>query len=137
LITRAVQPKLKEVRMPILALAMAAAAVQGGSPSVYGPPAPPPPVYGPSIPTVRTVPDYGVPVSASVDRVLSDIDDGRNSGQLSRKQAKELRRELGEIGELERRFGRDGLSDDERAELQNRAAVVRAITNAKRIGAIK
>lgn len=116
--------------MQILALvAVAAAAMQGASSSVYGPP---PPV-------VRTIPDYAhaPSVSATVQQVLSDVHDGRENGRLSHKQAKELRREAGEIGILEERYARDGLSDDERAELQNRVQVIRAITNAKRTGVIK
>lgn len=116
--------------MQILALvAVAAAAMQGASSSVYGPP----------VPVLRTTPDYGhaPSVSAAVQQVLSDVHDGRDNGSLSHKQAKELRREAGEIGILEERYARDGLSDDERVELQNRAQVIRAITNAKRTGVIK
>jgi len=120
--------------MQILALvAIVAAAMQGASPSVYGPPAPIPrmPGYGPS--ASSNVP----PVAGVVQQVLSDIQQGRDSGQLSRKEARELRKEAGLIGQMEERFARDGLSDDERAELQNRAEVVRAVTNAKRLGVIK
>ena len=116
--------------MQILVLvAVAAAAMQGASAPVYGPPAP----------VVRTIPDYthAPSVSITVQQVLSNIHDGRENGRLSHKQAKELRREAGEIGILEERYARDGLTDNERAELQNRAQVIRAITNAKRIGVIK
>ena len=123
--------------LTLFAMTIAGAAPHGGSPSIYGPPAPPPPVLGPSTPTAGATQAAGVAVAEAVAQVRSDIDDGRSSGQLSRKQAKELRVELGEINQLEERFARDGISDDERAELQNRVEVIRAIANAKRLGTIK
>ena len=124
--------------MPIFALiAVAAAAVQGGSAPVYGPPAP----STPATPVIHALPDdgisYGININGTVRQVLSDIDRGRDSGQLSRRQAKQLRADLDEIGRLEQRYAQDGLSDAERTELRNRAEVVRAITNAKRLGTIK
>jgi len=124
--------------MPIFALiAIAAAAIQGGSAPVYGPPAP----SMPSAPVIHALPDdginNGININRTVQQVLSDIDRGRDSGQLSRRQAKQLRADLDEIGRLEQRYAQDGLSDAERTELRNRAEVVRAIANAKRLGAIK
>ena len=123
--------------LTLFAMTIAGAAPHGGSPSIYGPPAPPPPVFSRPIPTARTAQDAGAAVAATVAQVLSDIDDGRSSGQLSHKQASQLRVELGEVRQLEERFARDGISDDERAELQNRVQVIRALTDAKRLGVIK
>ena len=90
---------------------------------------------------IHALPDdgitYGININRTVRQVLSDIDRGRDSGQLSRRQAKRRRADLDEIGMLEQRYAQDGLSDAERTELRNRAEVVRAITNAKRLGTIK
>jgi hypothetical protein len=76
-------------------------------------------------------------MSSDVRGVYSDIHDGAESGQLSRKQAKELRREAGEIDQLEQRYAAGGLSDAEAAELRTREEVLRSIVNAKRSGVIK
>jgi hypothetical protein len=93
--------------VPVFSLALAAMMVVfPGSPQIYGPPAP----------TPRSVPGL--------------------RGQLSRSQAKHLGREAGEIRRLQDRYARDGLTDQEQAELQNRVEVLKAITNAKRIGRI-
>jgi hypothetical protein len=98
---------------------------------IYGPPAPAPAA-------VRAVPGIKpTGISREVDQIRSDIHHGRDSGQLSRKQAKELRREAGEIQGLETRYSAGGLSESEQAELRNRTEVLRAITNAKRLGTIK
>jgi len=108
------------------ALILAALAFPG-SPQIYGPPAPAP----------RSVPSLNPGVGHEVRDVRSDIDKGRDQGQLSRSQAKHLKREAGEIRRLQERYGRDGLSDQEQAELFNRVEVLKALTNAKRIGQLK
>jgi hypothetical protein len=69
--------------------------------------------------------------------VYADIRTGSRNGQLSHKQAKELRREAAEISALEARYAADGLSDAEAAELQTRAEVLRSIIRAKRSGVIR
>jgi hypothetical protein len=85
--------------------------------------------------------DYGpVPVSSpfledsrlpgpGIGREVRDlegrIDRARNSGTLSRGEARRLEREARAIGRLARRYGRDGLSPSERAELEARAAYLR------------
>jgi hypothetical protein len=53
------------------------------------------------------------------------IDRARESGRLSGREARRLEREARAIGRLERRYGRDGLSPSERAELEARAAYLR------------
>jgi len=121
--------------MQTLALvAVIAAAMQGASPSVYGPP----------VPAIPRTPGFGPsasnnvqPVIGVVQKVLSEIRDGRESGQLSRKQAKELGKEAALVSEMEERFARDGLSDTERAEIRTRAELVRANMNAERFGVTK
>lgn len=113
--------------MPPFSLALAAMMVVfPGSPQIYGPPAP----------TPRSVPGLNQGVGRQVRDVRSDIYEARDRGQLSRSQAKHLGREAGEIRRLQDRYARDGLTDQEQAELQNRVEVLKAITNAKRIGRI-
>ncbi|MBJ7439704.1 MAG: hypothetical protein JHD35_11855 [Sphingopyxis sp.] len=63
------------------------------------------------------------------------IRDGRNEGQLSRREARALRREAGQISTLADRYARDGLSDSERRELEMRAQVLRDLTAAQRLRA--
>lgn len=61
------------------------------------------------------------------------IRDGRDAGQLSKREARALRREAGQISTLADRYGRDGLSDSERRELEMRAQVLRDLTAAQRL----
>jgi hypothetical protein len=90
----------------------------------------------PSAPVLTTAPTSRG-MGANVDLVLTDIHQGAAAGQLSHKQAKELRIEAGEISALQSRYAADGLSDSEAAELRTRTEVLHAITNAKRSGLIK
>ncbi|HYG47722.1 MAG TPA: hypothetical protein VD846_07240 [Allosphingosinicella sp.] len=85
--------------------------------------------------------DYG-PVSRSspflgdsrlpgpgIGREVRDLRDrigrARDSGHLTRAEARRLEREARAIGRLGRRYGRDGLSPSEQAELESRAAYLR------------
>lgn len=76
------------------------------------------------------------PALPGVARELGQADrsirDGRESGQLSRREAKALRRESRQIATLERRYAHGGLSQSERAELESRIAALRSVTGAKR-----
>lgn len=85
--------------------------------------------------------DYGpVPLSSpfledgrlpgpAVGKELRDIDkrieSARESGRLSGRDARRLEREARAVGRLARRYGRDGLSPSERAELEARANYLR------------
>jgi len=60
------------------------------------------------------------------------IDRARDSGALSRGEARRLGREARAIGRLARLYGRDGLSPSEQAELENRAAYLRDAVNRPR-----
>ena len=71
-------------------------------------------------------------VARDLEQADRSIRDGRESGQLSRREARQLRRESRQIGVLERRYARGGLSESERAELETRIAVLRSVTGAKR-----
>lgn len=61
------------------------------------------------------------------------ISNGRDSGQLSKREARALRREAAQISTLADRYARDGLSDSERRELEMRAQVLRDLTAAQRL----
>jgi hypothetical protein len=86
---------------------------------------------------IATTVSRPAPNGPQLGSIFSDIDAGARYGQLSRKQAKELRREAAQISALESRYAADGLSDSEAAELQTRAEVLRSIINAKRSGVIR
>lgn len=79
--------------------------------------------------TVR--PDAGG-VGREVRDIRGRIGDGRESGDLSRRDARRLTREARYLGRLGERYGRDGLSDAERRELDIRARVLRDRVDARR-----
>ena len=58
-------------------------------------------------------------------RARGDIERRRDSGELTRSEAKQLRREVRRIEEMSRRYGRDGLTDYERRELELRTSELR------------
>ena len=57
--------------------------------------------------------------------VRKDIERARENGDLTAREARQLRREARLIGRLAERYGRDGLSGSEQGELQNRARILR------------
>ena len=72
-----------------------------------------------------------------VERELRDarrsIERRRDSGELTRREARRLRREAERVARLSERYGRDGLSNRERDELQLRATTVRARSEQPRL----
>lgn len=111
---------------PFLTLALfAAAPAAAQSFGGYNPPPPPRPMRG----------DSGI--SGRLDQIGGDIRAGRRGGQLSRSEARGLRRERAMIGVLADRYAGDGLSDSEQAELQTRAELLHDDTIARRTGAKK
>ena len=62
------------------------------------------------------------------------IDRARDSGRLSGREARRLDREARALGRLAHRYGRDGLSPWERAELEARARYLRDAVNRPRQG---
>ncbi len=98
----------------------------------------PPPSHRIDLPTGPL--DTGGSASAAqpaLGRQLDGIDDGiragRASGQLSRKEARALRRENGVIGSIGSRYAANGLSQSEARELQTRTEVMRDIVNNQRL----
>lgn len=71
-------------------------------------------------------------VARELGQADRNIREARESGQLSRREAKALRRESRQIATLEERYRRGGLSESERAELESRIAALRSLTGAKR-----
>jgi hypothetical protein len=76
-------------------------------------------------------------ISPDVAGVLNDIHEGTRQGQLSHRQARELRLQADEIRMLEQRYAVNGLSDSEAAELNNRVEALRGIVNAQRSNGTK
>ncbi len=74
----------------------------------------------------------GVSVSREVRGVREDIEAGRKAGQLSRSEARALRREGRRIEATSERYGRDGYSDAEIAMLRSRTEALRSATVMKR-----
>lgn len=71
-------------------------------------------------------------VARELGQADRNIREGRESGQLSRREARALRRESRQIAVLEERYARGDLSESERAELEARVAALRSVTGAKR-----
>jgi hypothetical protein len=60
------------------------------------------------------------PLSQRQDNIERRIDDGMRSGQLSRREARDLHAQFADLLRLEARYRRDGLNMGERADLQRR-----------------
>ncbi|NYT39543.1 hypothetical protein HZY97_02145 [Sphingomonas sp. R-74633] len=75
--------------------------------------------------------------AAETAKIRSDIRDGRDSGQLTRREAKQLKREAYQIDTLEERYATGGLSPSEEAELFVRREALRNDVTAKRTGTRK
>ena len=58
---------------------------------------------------------------------------GRDDGTLSKREARGLRREAGQISSLAERYARGGLSDSELRELEMRTQVLKDLTAAQRL----
>ena len=67
-----------------------------------------------------------------VEKIEDGVRDGRTSGQLSRREARGLRREGRRLQAMERRYAADGLSDSEVRALDMRTEMLRSLVNAKR-----
>ncbi|MFL6843393.1 MAG: hypothetical protein ACJ8ER_00750 [Allosphingosinicella sp.] len=88
--------------------------------------------YDPVPPSNPFLEDSRLP-GPGVGRDLRDIhrkvERARGSGLVSRSEARQLKREERAIGRLAERYGRDGLSPSERAELEIRARILRDNVN--------
>ena len=113
------------IAAPLLLLAVPASAQIWSGPSMAG-------ISGGN-PRELKVPSVE-PRSRETVKIRRDIENGRDAGQLSRREARQLRREGYQIDRLEARYGRNGLSDSERRELAARREMLRSDVVAKRSG---
>lgn len=60
------------------------------------------------------------PLSLRQDRIERRIDQGMRSGELTRREARQLRYQFNDLLRLEARYDRDGLNYREREDLQRR-----------------
>lgn len=77
----------------------------------------------------------GPGIYRDVGDIRDRIDDGRESGALSRREARRLDRQARSLAHTAQRYGRDGLSASEARELEARARYLRDAVNAQRSGA--
>ncbi|HEX8645169.1 MAG TPA: hypothetical protein VF702_14765 [Allosphingosinicella sp.] len=63
---------------------------------------------------------------AEVRDIRGRVDDARDAGAISRREARQLDRQARAIGGLARRYGRDGLSAPEAREIEARSLALRA-----------
>ena len=61
-----------------------------------------------------------VPIERRADWLDGRIEDGQRNGGISRREARDLRSELNDLIQQERRYGRNGLGNRERAYLDDR-----------------
>lgn len=66
------------------------------------------------------------PIGHDIRDTRKLIERSRDNGSLSRPEARALRREARQIGVLADRYGKDGMSDAERRELETRVQILRA-----------
>ncbi|MCI4589757.1 hypothetical protein MOK15_06585 [Sphingobium sp. BYY-5] len=79
---------------------------------------------------VRIMPSTGADHELRESR--ERIREGRKSGTLKKSQARGLRREANQNDALAERYGRDGLSDSKRRELEMRGRALQSLTEAQR-----
>lgn len=105
----------------------------GAAQARFIPQAPPPNVERtPGIADRGTLPGEPMPVGHDLDSARKLISAGRRNGDLTRAEAKVLRREARQIGVLTNRYGSDGLSGPERREIDMRVHLLRAQVIAQR-----
>lgn len=66
------------------------------------------------------------PVFGELRDIRGDIDRARESGIISGREARRLRREGRVVGALADRYARDGLTESERLEIENRTLLLRS-----------
>ncbi|ALC11664.1 hypothetical protein LH20_06830 [Sphingopyxis sp. 113P3] len=79
--------------------------------------------------TLPTLP----PIDHEIGEARHRIKAGRARGELTKREARALRRDAAMIERLADRYGADGLSDSERRELDMRSEVLRTLAAAQRL----
>ena len=77
-------------------------------------------------------PSRGPGYGSQAEKVRDRIEDGRETGQLTRREARALRREARQIERLSARYAHGGWSEGERRELQARIDYLNGMVSAKR-----
>ena len=110
------------ILVPLMLAAAPASAQFWPGPSVHGP-------SGGSLARDRA--------AGETAQIREEIRKGRSAGQLSRREARQLKREANQIDTLEERYAAGGLSASEEAELYARREALRNDVIARRSGARK
>lgn len=63
-----------------------------------------------------------VNLAARIDQLQTSLQTGVQSGSISRQEAMPLRQQLRQLNQFQRQYARDGISGQERGELQRRGA---------------
>ena len=103
-------------------------------PGAQAPVAPRPPsepAQAPGMISVRVVPGDPL-VEHDLREAREQIERRRDNGELTRREARRLRREARLIATLSQRYASDGLSDAERRELQMRTSELKARSQVSR-----
>lgn len=74
----------------------------------------------------------GAGLSRQLERAYRQIEQARDADQVSRREARALRREANGIGDMAARYGQGGLSQSEAAELEFRASALNGAVAAER-----
>jgi hypothetical protein len=116
----------REVSMRLLLIVLAAAALAPAAPAsaqIVGRPVyEPVGIADPFLPDSSSPPP---PIGRELRQIRQRINHARDAGLISRREARQMRREARAIGLLGHRYSHGGLSDSERRELQTRTEVLR------------
>jgi hypothetical protein len=92
--------------------------------------------YGPSPVSTPFLPDSRLPgagIGREVAQLRGRIEQAREAGTISRRDARRLDREARLIAGVARRYARDGLSQPERREIESRSRVVDSAIGAAQV----
>lgn len=101
-------------------------------PGSIAPRTPPGSVRVPGVVQVRVHPTSRI-VAHDLREARQTIERRRENGELSRREARKLRREIRRVAHLAHRYSRDGLSENERRELELRSDVLKSRSAAPRL----
>ena len=112
---------------------LASLAIQPAAAQIVGPR--PPSDYRPPDPFIGDSRLPGPSAGREVRDIRKRVHRAKESGKISKREARQLDREARLIRRLERHYASDGLSESERRELEARALYLRAALNRPRIEA--
>ena len=118
--------------MGTIAATMVFLAVSISAQGDIAPRTPPGSVRLPGVVEVRADPASRV-VARDLRETRETIERRRENGELSRREARTLRREVRLVAHLAARYARDGMSEGERRELELRSDVLRSRSAAPRL----